>query len=206
MGGRTGSDEDNFFFSQILKNNYQKSSGQSIIEAIEVCLTELEKKGYKADAIFLSKEYNYVDKSLSNDSRFVSRMNMLLEGHLGNNYFLGRFDNINLFTSHSPLLKSTIVVCSFRDAFKMRYKTNPDWYEELLDVTVTKISDEEALQKLEENPAKWKKIDDITNLSNEDASILIKTSIEINIWLTVDFQIVNKDAYVVGYIDQKDEV
>ena len=82
----------------------------------------------------------------------------------------------------------------------MRYKTNPDWFEQELTVRITEVTDEEAKQKLAENPAKWQNTDDGINLTNEEALVLIKTSIIMDIWATVDFQVLNKEAYVVGFV------
>jgi len=39
----------------------------------------------------------------------------------------------------------------------MRYKTNPNWYENELIVDVKEVTEEEAKRRLEEHPDKWKK-------------------------------------------------
>ncbi|MBM6707139.1 hypothetical protein H6A68_08860, partial [Bifidobacterium pullorum subsp. saeculare] len=81
-----------------------------------------------------------------------------------------------------------------------RYRTSPDWYEEELKVDVSVITDEEAERRLKEDPDKWKNGEGGVILSDEDALILIKTSVIIDIWTTLDFQVLDKEAYIVGYI------
>ncbi len=91
-------------------------------------------------------------------------------------------------------------MCNFNNSFKMRFKTNPQWFEEELKVDVIEVSDEEANRKLKENPAKWKNTEDGIALSDVDALILIKTSVIIDIGTIVDFQILSKDSYIIGNI------
>ena len=85
----------------------------------------------------------------------------------------------------------------------MRYKTNPNWYENELIVDVKEVTEEEAKRRLEEHPDKWKKTEDGIELSDEDALTLIKTSVIIDHWSTLDFQIEDKELFVVGYIKTK---
>jgi hypothetical protein len=115
-------------------------------------------------------------------------------------FYLGTFDDIPIYTSFSDFLKNRILVCDFKQSFKMRYKTNPDWFEEEFKVDVNVVTNEEAAKRLEENPAKWKNTEEGIALTDEEALTLIRTSIIMDIWATVDFQILSEDTYVIGFI------
>ncbi|OFY85869.1 MAG: hypothetical protein A3F72_16140 [Bacteroidetes bacterium RIFCSPLOWO2_12_FULL_35_15] len=200
MGGETGRWEDDEFFSSIMKGDYNKITGINAVEVLEKSIVELQSKKINPTLILLSPEYSYRERLFLEDKRFISKMNEPQEENSLQFFYLGTFDNIPIYTSHSAFLKNRIVICDFNVAFKMRYKTNPDWFEQELTVRITEVTDEEAKQKLAENPAKWQNTDDGINLTNEEALVLIKTSIIMDIWATVDFQVLNKEAYVVGFV------
>ncbi|MBK8344744.1 MAG: hypothetical protein IPL12_16530 [Bacteroidetes bacterium] len=51
-----------------------------------------------------------------------------------------------------------------------------------------------------ENRTKWTTTEDGTVLTDAEALLLIKTSVIIDIWTTIEFRVLNKDAFVVGNI------
>lgn len=200
MGGETGRWEDNEFFSSIMYGEFNKVGDSSVLTTIDKALIELKHKNIVANIILLSPEYSYRDKEFSDSKRFVSKLNNPLQEKDLPFFYLGTFDAIPVYSSHSPFLKSKVIVSNFTSAFKMRYRTSPDWYEEELKVDVSVITDEEAERRLKEDPDKWKNGEGGVILSDEDALILIKTSVIIDIWTTLDFQVLDKEAYIVGYI------
>lgn len=200
IGGETGRWEDDEFFSSILKGEYNKVTGTNAVDAIDKSILELKSKGITPDLILLSHEYSYREQSLLYDKRFVSKMNESQEGNEMWLFYLGTFDNIPIYTSFSDFLKNRILVCDFKQSFKMRYKTNPDWFEEEFKVDVSTVTNEEAIERLAENPIKWKNTEEGIALTEDEALNLIKTSVIMDIWATVDFQILSNDAYVIGFI------
>jgi hypothetical protein len=200
MGGETGRWEDDEFFSSIMKGEYNKVTGTNAVDALDKSIAELKSKNITPDLILLSPEYSYREQSFLDDKRFVSKMNEPQEGNDMWLFYLGTFDNIPIYTSFSDFLKNRILVCNFKQSFKMRYKTNPDWFEEEFKVDVSAVTDEEAAKRLEENPTKWKNTEEGIALTNEEALTLIKTSITMDIWATVDFQVLNKESYIVGFV------
>jgi hypothetical protein len=200
MGGETGRWEDDEFFSSIMKGEYNKVTGTNAVDALDKSIVELKSKTITPDLILLSPEYSYREQSLLDDKRFISKMNEPQEGNDMWLFYLGTFDNIPIYTSFSDFLKNRILVCNFKQSFKMRYKTNPDWFEEEFKVDVSAVTDEEAAKRLEENPTKWKNTEEGIALTNEEALTLIKTSITMDIWATVDFQVLNKESYIVGFV------
>jgi hypothetical protein len=202
MGGETGRWEDDEFFSTIMKGEYNKVSAVNVVDALEKSILKLKRKKTTPDIIIMSPEYSYREQSFLDDKRFVSKMNEPQEMNDMWLFYLGTFDNIQIYTSFSDFLKNRILVCDFKQSFKMRYKTNPNWFEEEFKVDVSEVSDDEAKKRLQENPSKWKYTEEGISLSEEESLTLIKTSVIMDIWATVDFQILSKDSYVIGFIKE----
>jgi hypothetical protein len=200
MGGEIGRWEDTEFFSTIIRSEHNKVTGTSALEVLNKAIAHLKSKEVIPDLILLSPEYSYKDKALLESKLFVSKINEPVEENEISFYHLGTFDGIPIYTSFSEFLKNRVLVCEFKKAFKMRYKTNPTWYENELTVDVKEVTDEEAKRRLEEQPDKWKKTEDGIELSDEDALTLVKTSVIIDHWSTLDFQIEDKESFVMGYI------
>lgn len=205
IGGNTGRWEDDEFFSTILKGDFNKVSAQSSIEILDKCIGHLKANGKNPTAIFIPPEYSYKDKEISGSTRFIQKAHTPNEGGLSF-FLLGSFDEIPVYTSFSNFLKNKIIVCDFAIAFKMRFKTNPDWFDNHLKVDVRELTNDEVQSKLEENPAKWKKTEDQIELSDEDALTLIKTSVIMEIWSVVDFVVLDNDAYSLGVITSIDSI
>ena len=82
----------------------------------------------------------------------------------------------------------------------MQYKTDPNWFENELTVDVFEVTVEEAKRRLNEDRAKWTTTEDGAVLTDDQAILLIKTSIIIDIWTTIKFSVLNKDAFIIGNI------
>lgn len=200
MGGEIGRWEDNYFFSTIRQNEFNNVSGSSLLEVLNEALAELNRKDIVPNIIFLEPEYSYKDDEFLNSERFVSKINTSMPENELTQFCIGTFDGIPIYTSFSHLLKNSVLVCNFTEAFEMLYKSNNSWYDNVLTVEVFEVEDEEAQRKLSENRAKWTNIEEGETLTDEEALLLIKTSVIINIWTTIEFKVINKEAYVIGYI------
>ena len=131
---------------------------------------------------------------------FVPKMNEQNGGGDIMAFCIGKFDNIPIYTSFSDFLKNRILVCNFRQSFRMKYKTNPVWFENEFKVEIIGVTQEEANKRLADNPIKWKKAEEGISLTDEEAITLIKTSVIIDLCATVNFQILNKHSYVIGFV------
>ncbi|MBK7440153.1 MAG: hypothetical protein IPI65_01070 [Bacteroidetes bacterium] len=200
IGGQTGRWEDNYFFSTILQGEFNKVNGTNALQILDAGLKELEKKSFQPDLILLAPEYGYRDKDLLDSKRFVSKLNEPQPDNDLAFFLIGTFDGIPIYSSFSDFLKSRILICNFQQAFKMLYKTNENWFENELTVEVFQVEDAEAQRKLSENRTKWTTTEDGTVLTDAEALLLIKTSVIIDIWTTIEFRVLNKDAFVVGNI------
>lgn len=200
MGGETGRWEDNYFFSTIRQEEFNKASGASVLEVLNEAISELNKKQIVPNIILLSPAYSYKDDKFLKSERFVSKLNEQLPENELAQFCIGTYDGIPVYTSFSDLLNNSIMICNFHEAFQMLYKTNESWYEDVLTVDVIEVTDDEAQRKLGENRSKWTTIEDGGILTEEEALLLIKTSVIMDIWTTIEFKVINKEAYIIGFI------
>jgi len=200
MGGQIGRWEDTEFFSTIIKSNPNILTSNSITQLLNKSIAELKSKDIVPDLILVAPEYSYKDKELLNSKLFKLRLDNRQSENEMSFFEIGTFDGVPIFSSFSELIKNRALICSFRNAFKMRYKTNPDWYENELTVNVQEVTNEEAQRRLNEEPDKWKLTEDGISLSENDALTLIKTSVIIELWSTIDFLIQDKESFIFGSI------
>jgi hypothetical protein len=200
FGGELGRIEDNNFFSAVVGKEHNLVSASSAVEALDLSIAELKSKNIEPNLILLSPEYSYRDQLFLTENRFKSKGFEERNDDPTWHFFLGSFDEIPIFTSHSGFLKNKIIVCNFNLAFKMKYKTNPHWFDREFEVEVSQVSDDEAQKRLDENPEKWKNTEEGVTLTDEEALIAIKTSVILDMGATVEFHILDKNAYVVAYI------
>ena len=200
MGSGIGKWEDNEFFNTIFRYDHNKVAGKSILEVLNQAISHLKSKKVLPNLILLPPEYSYKDKALLESKLFELKIPKSIEDNGISFFNLGKFDGIPIYTSVSEFLKNRVLVCEFNKAFKMRYKTNRGWYENELTVDIKEVTEGEAIRRLQEQPDKWKKTEDGIELSDDDAITLIKTSVIIDHWSTLDFQIEDKEKFVIGYI------
>lgn len=201
MGGKVGRWEDDYFFTEAINVGTVQIKGRSLIKVLERAIEKLKKTEVQPDMILLSPQYSYKDEAFLKDERFISKLKELGIPEDEANFYLGKFDNIPIYTSFSQQLRGKVLVCSFLQAFNMEFKTNQDWYEDLLEISVMSIDDADAQLRLTTEPVKWKKTGDGNTLTDEEALAYIRTSILINIGTILKFNILNEQAYVVGEIN-----
>jgi hypothetical protein len=205
MGGEIGRWEDDFFLNAIRQADHNRVSARSILEALNKCIYELKTKEKSPNFILISYKYSNIDDKFLKSEFFKSKLSNPIPENDLDSFFIGTFDGIPVYTSFSESLNNLILVCNFNEAFQQLYKTNESWFEKELTVDVQLVTDEIAQNKLTENRAKWTTLEDGANLTDEEALLLIKTSIIIDIWTTVDYQILDKESYVLGYIKTESE-
>jgi hypothetical protein len=80
----------------------------------------------------------------------------------------------------------------------MLYKTKDTWYNNLLQIDLNQIDDKTAAQRLLKEPEYWKTTDEGIELTDEEAIIMIKTSIILETGTVLNFIVKDTAAYVVG--------
>lgn len=200
MGSEVANWEDNYFFSIISQTEFNKISGSSIFEVLSEAILELKKKNIEPNVIIVPNVYSYKDEKFLRSDRFISIFNTSQQNNVLASFCIGTFDGIEVFTSYSPLLNNSVLVSNFNKAFQMKYIKNDEYFDDVLKVNVSEVSHEEALRHLEENRIKWTTIEDGGVLSDTEALMLIKTSVIIEIGTNIEFEILNNEAYIIGYI------
>jgi hypothetical protein len=94
------------------------------------------------------------------------------------------------------------VVSDFTATFQMLHKTNDAWFDSELAVKVMPVSDELVNEKYDKEPDKWRITDEGIELSEQDAKILIRTSIVIDLETIADFRVVDPAKFVIGRISE----
>lgn len=194
LGGNIGRWEDDDFFATALNSVKHQVTGISIVETIEKSLALLNENDVNPDLILLSPEYSYQDDELLQHEDFS------LPNERKNDTIpfleIGRFKNILIYGSFSNLIENKVLICNFKDAFLMRYKTKEKWYKGKLNIEFKELSKEEESDKFKK---------ELTALSTDkreegDLFNLIRSSIYLDIWTTLDFHIRDENSYVIGYV------
>ncbi|MCS7475150.1 hypothetical protein, partial [Myroides odoratimimus] len=200
LGSEIGRWEDDYFLNILREADHHRISATSILEALNKAINELRSKDKQPNYILISSKYSFRDDNLLKNELFKSKLDDPIPENDLEGFCIGTFDGIPVYTSFSESLNNFILVSNFNEAFQQLYKTKDDWFESELTVDIKLVTDEIAQKKLKENHAKWTTLEEGTTLSDTEALMLIKTSIIIDIWTTVDYRIIDKDAYILGYI------
>lgn len=204
IGGQTSRWIDDEFLDEVITHKKDYIENINLIDTINNCLQYLEKKQINATTILVSADYSYREDGFLYDKDFISKHDLKVkkEDEL-TKYFIGKYKNLNVYIVHSDYILNKVIVSDFVNAFKMKYKTNPDWYNSELKINVNPITDEEAIKKYEDNPRNWITRDDGIDLTKEEALVLIKNGILLEIGSYNEFEIDNPEAYAVGLIQNK---
>lgn len=200
MGAQIGRWEDTEFFSTVLQSGTSKITSNSITQLLNKAIAELKSRDIMPNLILLAPEYSYKDKELINSNLYKPRIDYQEDDEDLSFFEIGSFDGVPIYSSFSELLKNSALICNFENSFKMRYRTNPAWYEKELTVNVQEVSNEEAQRRLNQQPDKWSFTEDGVYLKEDDAITLIKTSVCIDLWSTNDFLLLDKESFIFGSI------
>lgn len=206
IGGETGRWIDDHFFNSLNPAELNYVTGENISELLNRCLLYLENSSIKPDIIILPSIYSYKDENFLNQKNFIRKSSLPdidLE-ELTSKYLLGRFNGIDVFTSFSDAINDKIIVADFEKSFKMKYRSDKEWYSEELMVKVEPITDGQAEIKYQSNPQKWTKrnADDI-ELTKSEALVLIKNAVDLQIGSYTDFEITDKKSFVIGILQNQ---
>lgn len=205
IGGQTSRWIDDEFFNKIILESKHLKEGVNIIDTINNCINFLEKTEVIPTNIIVPSDYSYKDDLLYHKD-FISKHDIedKIENELSK-YFIGKYKGLDVYISHSDYILNKIVISDFGNSFKMKYKVSPDWYNNELKIEVNSISDDDAELKYNINPKKWVIRDDGTYLTKEEALLLIKNAVNLEIGAYIEFEIKESQPYVVGLIQNKVE-
>lgn len=203
IGGETGRWVDDHFFGSLKPEEIHYATDQDISELLSKCINSLKSKKIAPNIIILPSIYSYKDENFLNQKKFIRKSNIpnVDPNDPVSKHMLGKYDNIDVFTSFSNVINDKIIVADFEKSFKMKYRCDKDWYAEELKVQVDAVTEEKAVEKFDSDPQKWtQRYTDEHDLSKDEAISLIKNAVEIEIGSFADFEIVDKDSFVIGII------
>ncbi|ALR29259.1 hypothetical protein ATE47_01355 [Chryseobacterium sp. IHB B 17019] len=202
FGATVGRWENSLFLDVIQKSDPTIIEERSLLLILEKSILQFHNNSVVPTAIFLEPEFLYKDEEFLKSPKYSGEYNSELNPDNVDFFVLGLFDGIPLFSFHSSHLKDKVIISDFRDAFIMYYKRNEAWVDSELSVIVTEVTDEIVDKKYSDNPEKWRFTDEGVELSEEDAKILIKTSVVVDIETIMDFKVIDKSKLIVGYITE----
>jgi hypothetical protein len=198
IGRKVSRWEDDLFFDVVNKSSPAIVEASSIVQLLTHAIATLRKSGIIPTIILIEPEYTYKDSELIKDTRYISPFK-ITENQLLPFNFIGYFDEIPLATSYSNAIKNKIIVADFQYAFRLLYKTNPDYYQNRLMVDIRPVSDIQAEERFSQEPTKWTQTEDGI-ISREDALTLIKTAVFMEVETIIDFEVADCEKFVMGSV------
>ncbi|HKG08515.1 MAG TPA: hypothetical protein VKB19_18750 [Pedobacter sp.] len=202
LGGSVGKWEDNLFMEVIGQADPVVLQGKTMLETLNECIAQLRESGTEPTMVFLEPQYMYKDDAFLSSELYASHYDLALNPDNIAFFVVGTFDGIPLFSSYSLRLKNKVVVSDFAAAFRMLHKTDDSWFKRELAVNVLLVSEELVNQKYLNEPDKWRITDAGIQLSEQDAKILIRTSIVLDLETIADFQVLDHGKFVIGQISE----
>jgi len=199
LGAMVGRWENDLFLEVAFANENIVIQETSYLKAFESCFTRMNKAARTPTIILVHPADFVADRELAASKRFSRNQGRLEDSDNWPRIYFGVFDGAKIFGIHAERLRNRVLVTDFGADFQMLYKTSPEGMDNLLSVKIETVSDELANNKLAQNPDKWMTTENGERLSREEALLLIKTSIVIDIETIVDFEI-KDDKYTIGII------
>jgi|GEM_PF-5966386 len=180
--------ENDIFFQTVLD---QKSEVlyPSFIQGIHKSKEKLEQLNKFPSVIFISS-FTFLNE-LKKDEKWKNEIIL--------DVFKGMYNNISVCFVNSSYLQNKFIIADFKNAFQMLYRKKDNHFNDYLDVKIKEITDEVALEKLAENPTKWKNIEGV-EVSDKEALLNIKTSIIIDYEVVELFEVIDLEALEIGII------
>ncbi|MCH4896869.1 hypothetical protein E0494_09170 [Marinilabiliaceae bacterium JC040] len=203
IGCSLAKNEDRYFFNNLLDTRNNFIERDSLKEIIDTAINRLEECNNTTDLIFVPITYFYNDESFQRDLNYVNNNAKNCDGNTISEIKEGDYKGIPIILMNNNQLQNTVVVCDFSSAFKMKIKTKDDWYKKSLNFEVRELKDDEANNLYNENPNKWKKLDEETELNREEAILRIKNNVVIKAYTNILFEVVDEDAFVLGKLINK---
>lgn len=202
FGAMIGRWENNLFMDVIERSEPTVVVAKTLISVLDEAFRVLKKSDVIPTAIILEPEFLYKDEKFIQSSRYTSTYKSEYNPDNIDFFVIGEFDGIPLFSFYSQELKDKVIISNFEDSFLMRYKTNDKWMKNELAISVEEVSDEIANKKYNDNPEKWRSTADGSYISEEDAKIIIKNSVIIDVETIIDYEVKDISQFVVGIITE----
>ncbi|ESU19938.1 hypothetical protein FCR2A7T_13440 [Flavobacterium cauense R2A-7] len=201
MGSRIARWENDLFFNYIAESEVTTLHNKELVKILDDSISELKNRGFIPSLILIPYGYRYDKNAFVNNPLFVPKTESNIEDKFLKSEFAGKYDNISVFKHSNSNFRNKILVCDLKSTIVLKYKTNDNWEQQHLYIDVKEIDDDEAKKKFDERPDYWSNQEDgIAKLDEKDALILIKTSVIIDYWSTMDFEILDKNACIIGSI------
>jgi len=177
-GRQMNIDEETFFLNKVYETKIL-TIYESFIDGLKDSFNKI--KDFTATAII-------VDSNLLNKNGVK---NVLLASDGFPKY---SYKGIPVFTINNNILRNSFIIANFQEAFKMLFRSDEKLLDKELKVDVYEITQEILDKKLS--------LTESQNLSLEDRKNKILSSVIIDFEVIIDFIIENKDAFMIGHVEE----
>lgn len=198
IGGQSARWIDDEFFNFVIDKNSEGVVNNSIKKTLDDCIDCLSEKEIKPNLIIVPAIYTYQDEGFLADNDFKGKYEFIDKQK--NKYFFGTYKDIDIYISHSEFIANKVVVSKFEDSFRLHYKSQSEWFDSRLKIEVKEINDIEAGKIFELDPKRWMIRNREVNLTKEEAIVLIKNAVNLDIGCFYEFEILDVQSYIVGVI------
>ena len=197
FGASISLSSEEFLFGFYLENfKVNEIENTSIISIIDSSISRLEDMAFQPNVIFISYKFN-IDNSLYNSESFVAEHNT--PKYYG---MIGYYKDIPIIQTYNKTFKEGVLVSDLNNSIKLKVKEDESWYKKYLKVDLTELTKEEIEEKFKERPKKWM-LDKFENdLTEEEAKKRIANGVNTKIILTMDFELINKEASIYSVLQK----
>lgn len=199
IGGILARNIDDRFINKLKKIKTPKDYN-NIIKALDDSLSFISNKKFCPDLILTDSRLAFSVYDLSANSKFVPSWQ--IKGKRESVFDVGFYDKIPIFSVFGNSFLNSILVCDFKKSFKAYELISDNYFNNLLDISVSLFSDNQANEIYDENPKDWEKNEDGILLSRDEAIELIKLDVNIKIHYEVLFEILDIDAFEIISINK----
>jgi hypothetical protein len=190
--------EDNNFIHLINKSDHNKLEDSSIFKILDKSILQLRNNNTNPNIILIFPENHLIDELCKSNKITIFTPN-LDQNSVLESFLFGTYDGIPIYKLQNSEFENKMLICDFDKAFKMSYNSNSNLFEKELLINISDISEKDAKSILNKRQGDWKITEDSIILTDEEAMIAIKNSVFLDIWLNLDFRIIDIDAYIIGY-------
>jgi hypothetical protein len=158
---RNGRNTDSNFFETI-KTVIEEVEEISIIKILDTCIEELKKNSIVPNTVLISEADTKWSNELRSNSAFEPRPNP--NDYSPSQHYYGKYQGMLIHFTTKISDKNIVVVGDFHKAFKLEIKTNPAWYNEILDIQIIDPSEQIDLQHEDQIEAESQQQNTIENV------------------------------------------
>ncbi|MET3880959.1 hypothetical protein [Chitinophaga sp. OAE865] len=194
IGDEVARMEDNLFFDRVSRSEIAVMEGPQNLMLLNKAIVELRNKGIEPTLIITDNPYWAASNDIRQSELYTSALpDRFINSGLGDS-FIGSFAKVPVVNMRAGFLNNKMIVADFAATFNLKVKKDPEWVEQLLSVVVSELSPEQVEKLYSQDPMKWRRTDSGTEMTEEDAKIVVSTSITIDAETIAEVEILDPNS------------